>query len=971
MATQPDPWDIPAAQGAPQPLIARQPPPQTSTQVDTDAANLERIRLANEAARLQAAQGVAAQAAEAERKAAAFFTRALGSNRDYEATGVGPRSYVGETMQNNMPGLLNQLPASVGNSPERQVSDSAQNEFIAATLRQDSGAAIPEEELERQRAIYFPASGDSPQAIEQKRRARRRALEGLINSAGRSLRPQDRAAYEEWSAAQAPPGTQPTDRAPPNDTAPDNPGGSVAFVDEATPPERRMMPGGETFAGQLEEAVNSGRFRTFEDVLTYARTLNPAIAATYDNADTREAFRIFQRERARNPQAHIPVNLPYEAAQSPPITDARDAAAPANPLGMTGALGINGETVDATVRGAADVLSLGLSDEVAAGADTIFGRGGTYGENLWRQRGIDEYDTQNNWGARLFGQGAGSLAFPTGVGRATFGGARTALAGGATRDAARIAARRAGYRRLGMEGAVFGGGYGAGSAEGDIGDRAAGGALSAVVGGVAGYGLGRGMGAIAGRYGGRGEDVARADQLRAARSAAELDIRVPRSVIGGEQAQRWATTVEKTPFGAAPVARGTETMINDSQAARDRIASDLGGVVEPEALGDTAIRGGEAVRSRTSRASTRLYDEAERLTGDTRVPLPGAAAELDRQLAELADTPGVVPDMLSTLQSVRSRLDGDWTPASIRRMRTQLESQFGSAGMRPGDASRRARLITEAAEADMVSGLRAGGQADAAQAWRAASDNYRVRQETLERVIEPILGRNNDHTPEVVTRALLANAKGNGTRLGAFLREMPAEEAGTIRASIINQLGRSPPGQQNAAGEAFSLDTFLTHWDQIKGARHQIFPRETVGALNHLANVAERARFAGRARNLSNTGTPMMATVTASPLVAGATALMMGSPKVAVAAALMSGLAALAQNRAGALLASPRLARRLANTLENPANARRIWSGPWVAQLARTEPVIANDLLGLQQSVLRHLSGDVSRAAAESGDDQQ
>lgn len=122
---------------------------------------------------------------ESERKAAAFLIRALGSNESYEKQGIGPRSYVGQAIAETAPDFLNILPSGIGNSSERQVADTNQDEFIAASLRQDSGAAIPDPEMERQRRIYFPMPGDGPATREAKRQARLRAIEGLRQSAGR------------------------------------------------------------------------------------------------------------------------------------------------------------------------------------------------------------------------------------------------------------------------------------------------------------------------------------------------------------------------------------------------------------------------------------------------------------------------------------------------------------------------------------------------------------------------------------------------------------------------------------------------------------------------------------------------------------------------------------------------------------------------------------------------------------------
>lgn len=165
---------------------------QQQNTAQSQAIQAENLRLRQEAeqraaekdARERARAGKGLDATEGERKAAAFLIRALGSNSSYESTGVGARSLPGQTLRDTFPNLENYFI-----SGKRQRADSAQDEFIAASLRQDSGAAIPEEEMERQRRIYFPMPGDGPEAIEQKRQARLRAIEGLKQSAGRLLEP--------------------------------------------------------------------------------------------------------------------------------------------------------------------------------------------------------------------------------------------------------------------------------------------------------------------------------------------------------------------------------------------------------------------------------------------------------------------------------------------------------------------------------------------------------------------------------------------------------------------------------------------------------------------------------------------------------------------------------------------------------------------------------------------------------------
>jgi hypothetical protein len=98
--------------------------------------------------------------------------------------------------------------------------------------------------------------------------------------------------------------------------------------------------------------------------------------------------------------------LDEPAASKPPEPDKRDSL-----LGK----------VDATVRGAADFLTFGMADEMAAGADALFhpvlgtGQDGgsiseRYSHNLEAQRATDKADEEKRGGYRLGGQLAGGLA---------------------------------------------------------------------------------------------------------------------------------------------------------------------------------------------------------------------------------------------------------------------------------------------------------------------------------------------------------------------------------------------------------------------------------------------------------------------------------------------------------------------------------------------------------------------------------
>lgn len=156
---------------------------------------------------------------------------------------------------------------------------------------------------------------------------------------------------------------------------------------------------------------------------------------------------------------------------------------------VRGAGGV-GESLDAGARGIANAASLGLTDKLAALGGTVMG--GTYADNLARQRAIDNYDSQHHFIAQLSGNALGFGADEAAMGRVALPGRLTASLTprvGAALSAARPA----------MTDAALGAGTGAISSDGSFGDRVeaalSGGALAGS-GGMLGRGIARGVAGV-------------------------------------------------------------------------------------------------------------------------------------------------------------------------------------------------------------------------------------------------------------------------------------------------------------------------------------------------------------------------------------------------------------------------------------------------------------------------------------------
>jgi hypothetical protein len=623
----------------------------------------------------------------------------------------------------------------------------------------------------------------------------------------------------------------------------------------------------------------------------------------------------------------------------------------------------NLENVDAFMRGAADVATFGHVDELRAARDTVFGDG-TYRENLHRQRAIDEYDVNINPVARGTGQFAGAFALPSGVARATMGGARAAMRAGAPRAAARTAARRAGARRLGVEGAAFGGAYGFGSSEGDIGDRLYGGAVSTIVGGGAGYGLGRGLGAVVDRYG-RGGAVARnaerVEAADAADAAADLGLNQLPADVGTPLIRRLTAGMAQTPFGSGPIIRRARALEEGAGARLDELATEAGAPQRQEVFGETAQTAANRYIDESGTAGRQLYEGARELSNDVMARAPRAFRNLNSQLRELRPTEAVEGELPNALRRFRSVIadESGLQPLdidAIRRLRTAVAAESRQEGLRGTDYKRRAGLVLDDLREDIVSQL----PADAAAAFRQADDAWRTRLDTIDTVIEEVIGPAGERSAERVARRLSDLSRNDSLRFTRFLRDVPAQESNIIRGSIIQELGRARPGQQNAAGDRFSLETFLTNWNNLpERTRGVLFPTQgSRRAIENLAEVAAASRESRRYANTSNTGGSVNITERARALSYGAAWFTLGGSIIA-------------ENLTGRMLASPVLARWLARRPANPAAIRADLRK--LSDIARTQPAIRTEVLGLQQALAQQLGtagrSPATRAAAEDQED--
>lgn len=611
-------------------------------------------------------------------------------------------------------------------------------------------------------------------------------------------------------------------------------------------------------------------------------------------------------------------------------------------------------------------ITLGLSDE-AAGIGSALGAALTgdfdVGANFEAGRAVEDLRIQqgrDNMGIAATGL---ELAGAGGAIRAAsaFGQARQAVRGlqNSGRAINRASVQGAMRNRATAEGAGIG--VIAGGAQGStLEERGQNALIGAAAGGVLGRVGQNVQNALANRAVQQsGASLPSGAQAQQAADSLGIDL-IP-AVTGGTTAQRLTSGARQGFISDRPIASAVDRMEAQGAAARARASEAAGDAVDAQDAGELVRRGAQVYSRRTSQIGGNLYDRADRMAGGVKLPLPKATQALDDEIASLQQSPTAdSSSLLRDLQNLRNQISqGQFSIPGIRAMRTDLRQEIVARGLRFSPSDTIYSRVLKAAEDDLIGGLRQAGKDNAANALQTASNFWRRRVETIDEVLDPILGKNAQRSGEQILAAVERLAKpdsGSSVNLGRLMRAMPAGEASAVRATVINRLGRPTAGAAEVDREGFSFATFLTNWNNMSPrARGALFPRESREALDQLATVAQRVKAAGASTNTSNTAGALIS----QGAISGG--LWYLDPFVAA-------FGAGSQYAFGKLLASPRFARLLAGAprQDNP-QARRAFASR-LGNLAQSEPTIAREIAAYQRAIAANDNVAGSLAAEEQQD---
>jgi hypothetical protein len=250
--------------------------------------------------------------------------------------------------------------------------------------------------------------------------------------------------------------------------------------------------------------------------------------------------------------------------------------------------------------------------------------------------------------------------------------------------------------------------------------------------------------------------------------------------------------------------------------------------------------------------------------------------------------------------------------AAIKELRTEIGKVIAEGPLVSGAPTNQWKRLYGALSFDMEAAAKAAGP----EAQKAFSRANQYTKAGMER-IDTHLQRSIKPTAEQTYRTLTSDP-GNASKIAATLKSLSVDDRNVVKATFIDRMGKATAGRQDASGDVFSSEAFLTAWNKLDPRSKAVLFSGKEGQLREdldkIAQVADRIRRGSKV--FANPSGTAGATASAAPLVAAGAAVTGNLPAATTILGLMAGA-----NGGARLMTTPKVVRWLAKATEAPASA--------------------------------------------------
>jgi hypothetical protein len=382
------------------------------------------------------------------------------------------------------------------------------------------------------------------------------------------------------------------------------------------------------------------------------------------------------------------------------------------------------------------------------------------------------------------------------------------------------------------------------------------------------------------------------DNIRLFKDAADTTPSVGQATEG-----RFPRAIEsvlaKTPGSAGVMQRA-------AQAKADAMSKSVIDTADSLAPGASAVNAGEAIEKGVNGfkdgfkvVQQRLYNTLDKhIAPDAPIPVGNTEFKLKELNAGIEGAPNISEFFKnSKIKGIDKALQADLELSAnggvlpyeaVKKLRTLIGNEIADNSLLSDVPRSKWTALYGALSEDLgMAAKKAGPQAE--QSWQWANTYTRSQLERLEQ-LSKVVGKD---SPEKIFNAAMAGTAEGNTILKRVVDAIPKENRKELASAVLRRMGQATAGNQNAVGDAFSSETFLTNVNKLSpAARSTLFGR--LGLPEAPNKLAQLAQMAGNMREgskvFANPSGTQQAVSTQTMGLGSVAALLTGNPGFAAAA---------------------------------------------------------------------------------------
>jgi len=343
--------------------------------------------------------------------------------------------------------------------------------------------------------------------------------------------------------------------------------------------------------------------------------------------------------------------------------------------------------------------------------------------------------------------------------------------------------------------------------------------------------------------------------------------------IGGRSTQAIQNTLLDVPFAGDKIINNVNSTIAKSQELVEEIAKTPIRISTRTQAGELVQKGLKGFVNRFNEQGAKLYNDLDRFIK------PEDNIKIDNLLKYFDDASNnLTPELSKVLQNpkiksiagavIRDAGESNALPyKTMKAVRSNIGELLSDKTIQKDITQKELSRLYGALSQDMKQATINIGD-DAYRTFNRANNYWSSGSTRIGDYMDNLIKKTE---PAKVYNNIMSEAKNGVAQLSAIKKSLKPEEFDTFRSFVIREMGKAKAGMQDATGDVFTINGFLTEFNKLpKDAKNVLFGGKFAPSgirLNNLAKAFSQIKDIDKLQNFSGTGRTLITGATGAGLV--------------------------------------------------------------------------------------------------------